>query len=177
MRESLRNECTADKPKLLVLINDDWNIDRLFSWLANKQYLWTAEILLLKILRPNWFDDTPYTSSQALRLLDEQEDAEAQAWRDLSSSSRKIRLQYPEISLFTHVRSGHSNAETVTKVAKEFEADSIVLFCGKKNPISTFLEKRFCSQISSSASCHVYIIDPQFTELRSPAEANCVKSI
>lgn len=150
----------AGKSRILIPVRDAECVERFASWLESNPQFWNAQVKLVHILRPLWFDDLPYSATQAMRLVDEQAEISAETRREfIAVASTKIERKYSDILVSVHVTDGHLDGETFSALAEDWSADFILVFCRKKGVLEEFLfGHRLASKIISTARCPVYII-------------------
>ncbi len=146
------------RQRLLVPVKDDRTKDRFSQWLSMNAQFWNAEIKILSILEPLWFNDIPYTAARAHQLVDEQSIITAQVRRDRATYCEKLRKSFEGICLSSDVCEGHVNATTILDYARNWQADCILLLSTKKNPLRELLRLSLAAQVLREADCMVLVI-------------------
>lgn len=153
------------RPKLLVPVKDGRCIERLSAWLSANPQVWNAEIMLVHVLEPNWFNDIPYSPLNALQLLDHQEKVTAEVQREFDALTGSVRKRYSDLSISAYVITKTFDTGTaITDLARKWGASCILVFCNSMSPMRKFVGGRLSCQILRSANCVVQVI-------QSPQEA------
>lgn len=165
----LLNENSA-KPKLLVPVKDKQCIERLCAWLSANPQVWNAEVMLVHVLEPNWFNDIPYSPLSAMRLLDQQDQVTAEVQREFDALTARVQKRFPDSLISAFVITKVSDTGTaIVDVAKAWHVNCILIFCGSKSPIRELLCGRLSTRILRSASCAVQVIQSPDEQYASTA--------
>lgn len=153
--------------RLCVPIRRQSCIDRFSLWLTRNRNYTNSEVLFLHILRPNWFDETPYCSSQAARLLDLQDMITAETEREFRAVAKRLENLYPDLSVSVKVIAQRLDGETIAKMATEWDSDTILLFAQEKTTIEKLFERNLIKETIDSAKCSIQIIQPERQESKT----------
>ncbi|MBY0546471.1 MAG: universal stress protein [Candidatus Obscuribacterales bacterium] len=157
------------KPKLLVPVKDKQCVERFCAWLSANPQAWNAEVMLVHVLEPNWFNDIPYSPLSAMRLLDQQDQVTAEVQREFDALTGSVQKRFPDSLISALVVTKVSDTGTaIVDVAKEWHANCILMFCSSKSPIRELLCGRLSTRILRSASCAVQVIQRPDEQHASP---------
>ena len=152
------------RTKLFIPIRRESCIERFSIWLAKNPIYWDSEVQFLHVMRPNWFDSIPYSASQAVRLMEEQESLTAAKRRELQAITKRIEERHPSLSITIQVQATRLDGELIARLAREWNATFILVFAKHKTAIERLFGNQIINDTVSSSNCAVQIIQPEELE-------------
>lgn len=151
--------------KFLVPVADNEIGEMLIAWLAANPQLASCELMLVNLVEPTWWNDQPYSGAAAVLMIDAHEEMLIERKEMLLSVVKRIKKQFPEVRTSWQVLADWLEGETISRFAKEWLTDCILVFAKPKADLRLFGGDRLIKQIRKSANCIVQVVQPKDIEL------------
>lgn len=165
----------AKNSRILVPLGGEQQAAMLIEWLSGNYEPAVREVILLHMLEPRWWSDTPYSAVRALRML--QADQELLYEREfmLRSCAEELQGRFPSVRISWQVRAGRLCGAEIAAAARQTNADCILVFTRLFRPFRLIGGSYLIREIINSADSVVQVFQAvKQPENDLPREIRCL---
>lgn len=145
--------------RLLVPVAQSECGERLAVWLQSNPQLSKCDILLVHVIEPEWRTNIPFSGLQAQHFVETHSEFVSDKHSMLCSIVVDLQKQFPEMYITGQIRSELVNGAAFAKAAKEWQADSVIVFSTRKTSrLFGHQDSLLVRNIMSCAECTVQVI-------------------
>lgn len=147
----------AKNSRILVPLGGEQQAAMLVEWLSANFEPAMREMILLHVLEPSWWSDTPYSAVRALRMLKADQELLCEREFMLRSCAEELQGRFPSVRVSWQVRAGRLCGDEIAAAARQTNSDCILVFTRLSKPFRLIGGSYLIREIINSADSVVQV--------------------
>jgi hypothetical protein len=143
--------------KLLVPVRNKECGERVAAWLRGNSHLTKCQLMLVHVADPQW-TDVPQSGFQAMQMIQDYNLDLRCKQQMLLGVASMLQTAFPDIRVAYTIRHSTDKAGAITELAREWNADCIMVFAQPKRILPFLFDNRLTRNIMARADRTVQVI-------------------